>query len=176
MLQITDYLFHPMVMERTPYYPFATYEMPLARIMRDPSFATAILLSSKSLYEALGRKHFLYEHLSEKEKFSVRQYFNRMCYRPTPFGLFAGVSTMTWDRRRPDLPLTGGYRVKSMIDYKHGMLMAERMIRRRAGFSPVYGLNTSLYRVGDEYRYIKYVWGGMGKGIFSSNPWKRRMR
>jgi thiopeptide-type bacteriocin biosynthesis protein len=85
------------------------------------------------------------------------RYFARMTGRPTPFGLFAGVSTGVvadetllalegHESYRRHTRLDAGY----LVDVVDGLL-ADPPVRASATYRP----NPSLYRVGDRYRYVR---------------------
>jgi thiopeptide-type bacteriocin biosynthesis protein len=85
------------------------------------------------------------------------RFFSRMTARPTPFGLFAGVSTGMLDdetkllleghaRYRRTTRLDAGY----LLEVVEGLL-AEPGLRKRMTFRP----NPCLYRVGDRRRYVR---------------------
>jgi thiopeptide-type bacteriocin biosynthesis protein len=85
------------------------------------------------------------------------RYFARMAGRPTPFGLFAGVSTgavadetlLAVEGRetyRRNTRLDAGY----LVDVVDGLL-ADPEVREHTTYRP----NASLYRVGDRYRYVR---------------------
>jgi hypothetical protein len=90
------YRFYPQVIVRTPFYPYASYRKSLDDIVQDPYFIAAIYVSSKSLFNVLKKNNFKTDWLSNRELYSVKMYFNRMCYRPTPFGLFSGITVSLW--------------------------------------------------------------------------------
>lgn len=157
MLSITDYKFYSQVIVRTPFYRVSTYDESLNDILHDSCFTSAILLSSKSLYQSLEKKGFIYNNLAEKEIFTVKQYFNRMCFRPTPFGLFAGISITSWNEGISKICFDGRLQVKTLVNYEHGVLIAEQITGCQARVFESYILNPSLYKVNNEYRYIKYM-------------------
>ncbi|MCK5821196.1 MAG: lantibiotic dehydratase family protein [Bacteroidales bacterium] len=89
---------------------------------------------------------------------SFLNYFTRFCTRPTPFGLFAGVASGRikgeQDLQMDLLPLEKGL-LSCRLDMEY--LLAEvqgisriRNFRENQGYTP----SNSIYRVGNQYRYI----------------------
>lgn len=92
-----SYRFLPSLVLRTPLYGFKERgNMDYAALLHTEVFRKAIFLSSELLFEALHKKGFAYDTLSEKERHTVQKYANRASFRSTPFGMFAAVSLTSW--------------------------------------------------------------------------------
>lgn len=77
---------------RTPFFPFQNIsEQDTSKLLKDQNFRQAIYLSSPTLIDEIEK--YLNNTLDSKEKekleLSVYRFFLRMCYRCTPFGMFA---------------------------------------------------------------------------------------
>ncbi|GAA4312342.1 lantibiotic dehydratase [Compostibacter hankyongensis] len=155
MKSVFDYTFYPRLMLRMPAFDHHRYDRPLGTVLSDPYFNAAIFWASRSLFDALEKCNFEYALLSEKQKVSLKMYLNRMCFRPTPFGLFSGFSLISWGGKRAQPFLFDPPRLHFRIDYEYGRIIAGRIIEEHEGFSQWYVLNSSLYKVGGEYRYLK---------------------
>jgi hypothetical protein len=130
----------------------------LRGIAARPEVAEAIVVASRTLGEDLaswlkdpsGARRVSVER-------SLTRYFSRMCSRCTPFGLFAGVTTLT---RGPAFQIAlaprSAYRRKTRLDgglamHVHRAVLARPELRRALA----YRANTSLYRAAGRIRYAK---------------------
>ena len=91
-----DVSFSSYVFLRTPTLSYNDYNSNPERIIKLHFFQLAIFFASESLYVELMRHDFNYHLLDKKVKFSLQKYFNRMCYRPTPFGMFSAFTSLDW--------------------------------------------------------------------------------
>lgn len=157
MNNIYDFDFYPLLILRTPSYSYQCYDdSGMQELLKDLFFRSAIYLGSANLYEALMKKDFTYEKLSEKEKLALRKYLNRMCFRPTPFGLFAGISVVEWNDKNPSLQI--GSEINAHIHFSYGASVhfAEELLKEIPLSEQTFILNHLLYKAGREYRYIHY--------------------
>jgi thiopeptide-type bacteriocin biosynthesis protein len=90
---------------------------------------------------------------------TLRKYLLRMAYRCTPFGLFAGVSRITWGSSSI-IQLVGqsDYERHTRLDMDYLCALAttisrEPAVRNELIFYP----NNTLYPVGEQLRYIEYT-------------------
>ena len=82
---------------RSPHYSYMDYDAEKSgQIMSDPDFRQALYFASPSFYRVLAAKGFDPAELTPKEKLSINKYYNRMCYRPTPFGNFSAFTLTNW--------------------------------------------------------------------------------
>lgn len=156
------YKFHSQVIVRTPFYNCSSYEQPLSDVLKDPYFLAAIYLSSKSLFDALKRNNFQMTLLSSKEQFSLKMYFNRMCFRPTPFGLSSGITVAHWSPE-DDFYFDSCPELHCTLDFSSSLLLAERIVKEIPGFKPSYILNNTFYKVNNEFRYLRIMPNKQGK-------------
>ena len=130
----------------------------LRRLVERPDVREAIFVSSPALEELIDAWAVEPESARGKQcERALVRYFARMTGRPTPFGIFAGVSTGVVadetrlalagrDRYRRHTRLDTGY----LVDVVDGLL-ADPKLRDRTRYRP----NPSLYRVGDRWRYVR---------------------
>ena len=152
------YRFCPKLVLRTPAFGYRVYaEADVNQLVKERYFQAAILLASPALYRALQEKEFKYEELPQKVRFSLQKYLNRMCFRPTPFGLFSGFSTVRWGAGG-QLPLLQKSKLKvhADLDFSQTLQIAEELLHRGLASHHTYSSNSSLYRVQDEYRYLRF--------------------
>ncbi len=139
------------------------FEQQLVRLLSQPLLAEAVYLASPSLYTAL----FEPSNKAEIEPGALRslyKYLIRVCSRATPFGLFSGFSTGTFSE-------------STQISFKRGDALARYQRLHMAAASelvsrlmatpeisqemPLY-VNSSLYTLGDEYRFVERAIGPQG--------------
>ena len=88
---IKEFEFFGEVFLRAPLYSFEEYALDkMPAVLALQSFRNALWLASPDFYQVLAGKNFCWEQLREKERFSVYKYYNRMSFRPTPFGALQG--------------------------------------------------------------------------------------
>jgi thiopeptide-type bacteriocin biosynthesis protein len=89
----------PEVFLRAPLYSFTRYQpAALPEILKTTLFQNALYLASPAFYGFMQAKDFDAGRLSEKETRGLWKYYNRMCFRPTPFGAFASFTLAGWSR------------------------------------------------------------------------------
>lgn len=160
------YHFYPTLLVRSPVYSYRDYpEKDSAQILKDPFFTAAIRLGSQSLYRELEKNRFSYENLDKKAVHSLRKYLNRMHFRPTPFGIFSGFSLMSWGTCN-GLPLMLDNGLKMHIQFSHAFSagLGEQLASTELKTHQTYRKNTSVYRVRNECRYIRYERKPDGRG------------
>jgi thiopeptide-type bacteriocin biosynthesis protein len=163
-----QYDFLDGLMLRTPLISYQDYHLDaVSKIINDVSFKAALFLANPSLYQLIAAKHFDWELLTAKEKLTITRYYNRMCFRPTPFGGFAAFSVAHWgkDKSSP-LIIDGGNHLHLWLD----QYIAFRLAQALADQHPDklhYILNPTIYKVNGELRLIKTVIGEKPKFTFS---------
>ena len=89
--------FHPTVLLRVPYFSYTKHKsLSLQEFMNLQAVRNAQLLAVPAFYEILKKAGFKEESLSSRQKQTIENYLNRMHYRCTPFGLFAGTLPINW--------------------------------------------------------------------------------
>ncbi|MET3982030.1 thiopeptide-type bacteriocin biosynthesis protein [Mucilaginibacter sp. UYP25] len=151
----TEYHFLPQLFLRAPHYSFGGYDLsrlPEALLQQD--FRNAIWLASPEFYQALAKKDFQFDKLLPKEIHTVYKYYNRICFRPTPFGAFASFTLLNWaDGEAVKIGGNSAACIHLLPDQmtlnvvnslRNNELAAEQLI-----------VNPCLYKVGRLYRYTK---------------------
>ncbi|WP_342647330.1 thiopeptide-type bacteriocin biosynthesis protein [Mucilaginibacter sp. CSA2-8R] len=128
----------------------------LQQQLTDPFFKLALYLASSSFYQLLEAKNFDLQLLTEKEQLTLLKYFNRICFRCTPFGFFSSVSILKWNRTQSEVQLSARSEVNLFI------LPDQQINLYRKGFNQPgpddkIVLNPSLYKTIDGYRLIQTV-------------------
>ncbi|RBL91138.1 lantibiotic dehydratase [Chitinophaga flava] len=132
----------------------------LKEIYTDTLLQEAIYISSPVLYDEmmkwLGGASRSKKDL-DKLLNSLYKYYCRMCTRSTPYGLFAGCSTGEVSDKS-DLKLEeGSYRMNARLDMNYvselaAVIAALPEVKRQIKYYP----NNSIYKMGDQLRYIEY--------------------
>lgn len=91
------YQFLPQLLLRAPHYSFSGYDLSrLPEVLHQQDFRNAIWLASPEFYRAIEKKDFDFNRLSARELHTLGKYYNRICFRPTPFGTFASFTLLQW--------------------------------------------------------------------------------
>jgi hypothetical protein len=121
----------------------------------------SIYLASPSLLSEIDK--WLTDELTDKKeitklKDSILKYFSRMCSRCTPFALFAGCSVGKFnDETKIELKGNNSNLRHSRLDMNLLVAISQEIarlehVKQQLHFFP----NSSIYRVGDKFRYINY--------------------
>ncbi len=126
------------------------------RVFEDEEFRTALLLASPGLLQSFETGETLKEKDLRKLRYALSKYALRYSSRPTPFGLFAGFGSLSWGETTRLQREKGSY-VHSRLDLAFLCELSDKLathpdIEPHLLFTP----NTTLYRVGMEYRYYEY--------------------
>lgn len=146
---------------RTPSFPFKTLKNEKFRIvLQNGLFQEAIYIASPLLYNQL-QKYLIGKiaDVSKKQRIecALYRYVSRMSSRCTPFGLFAGVSIGQMCNSKSNTEIKLGYLKRhTRLDMNFVCVLAEQLlqlpiIRESIRYYP----NTTLYRVGKQYRYVE---------------------
>ena len=150
-------IFNRYLFLRTPALSYLDYESSCpADLLNDQFFQSAIFFASESLYTELKRCGFNYMRLDNKVKLSLQKYFNRMCHRPTPFGMFSAFTSLAWNmfEDSQDCILEDAGKVYINPDFQFTADLA-RKIEASGEFANVkYFLNSAIYSVESEKRYL----------------------
>lgn len=126
----------------------------LARIAARPEVREAVFLASPALADALGDG----SALTPKAARSLYRYFVRMSARPTPFGLFAGVTTGTTGPgpTRLELVPRSAYRRVTRLDMSYLYALARAVAARpQVRESLRYAPNSTSARLGDRLHFVE---------------------
>ncbi len=147
----------------------------LKQFLDNPTFAEALYLASPVLFqEAINWREGKITDPKKLQKIpiSLGKYYLRMCSRCTPFGLFAGCGVVEW-ADETSLKLSSKTQRKTRLDMHFAGALAQKLaeipdIKFSLNFSP----NSSVYRVGEEIRYIEYNYvSGQRKHQISAITW-----
>lgn len=155
---MNPYHFHSTVVLRHPVYSFQQFnENQLAAKLQDSFFRDAIYLCSQTVFNELKKYDFEYARLSPKLKHTLFKYFNRMCYRPTPFALCSAVSTVSWfaDSSNIRVNLTD-IKPQVKLSYAKSLLVAADVLQASERYLLVKA-NDTLYKTGSQLRYLKSI-------------------
>ncbi len=153
---MNNYQFHDTLVLRHPVFSFQQFtEENLAAKLQDSFFRDAIYLCSPVVFKELQKCDFDYFKLSKRLKITLFKYFNRMCYRPTPFALCAAVSTVKWADNAGTLSVnTASFKPHVKLSYAKSIEVAAKVLQT-AYFPVKVKPNATLYKVGKQLRYIK---------------------
>jgi len=150
-----NYQFARHLLLRMPVRTPADYTGSLQSFLNDQFFRSALYLASPVFFSILESRNFQAGHLSLKETLTLQKYINRFCYRPTPFGLFASISLVTWSNIATDLH--GSHKfipyISAAMPYQHAVInyLIDHALITRLN----YQRNPSVYRVLNEYRFFR---------------------
>jgi thiopeptide-type bacteriocin biosynthesis protein len=149
---VSEYRASGFFVLRTPLLPFAA-QRGLREALDDPLLRAGITLASPSIDAAIA--HWQRDPTSRRGRKTERalmRYVTRAATRPTPFGLFAGVSVgAVGDRTRLELPAREHYAASSRVSLAWATGLAGRMAERP---ELIYRPNSTLYRLPGRWRYV----------------------
>ncbi|MFC5047982.1 lantibiotic dehydratase family protein [Aquimarina hainanensis] len=125
----------------------------------------AIYLSSPVVYKELEQWLVLGNQISDEKarrlEHTFIKYLSRMSSRCTPFGLFAGCILGTFDQEEEEVVPVSYEKYKRSTRLDMNVLVAlgqelakDVVIRKQLKWYP----NNSIYRIGDQYRYMEYTY------------------
>ncbi|WP_164849963.1 lantibiotic dehydratase [Mucilaginibacter limnophilus] len=129
---------------RQPAAPASAYSLDPEQILRDDDFLNALSVAVPQFYASLKEGP-----ADARVRHTLLKYYNRFCFRPTPFGLFSAITPTSWQSPKSG-PVTDHVFIQldNHLAYQlRGLLMpspAERL-------EP----NPTLYQVQQEHRFIR---------------------
>ncbi|WP_158534858.1 lantibiotic dehydratase [Mucilaginibacter hurinus] len=127
----------------------------MKQILADPLFRAAIFIASPIFYQKISKNKFDIARLSAKEKLTLWKYMNRATYRPTPFGLFASISSCYWSTLTDIRPADdGGLWAHIAPDQRFTRLAGEKLLNVMQN-QLLYEANPTLYLLQRNYRFIR---------------------
>jgi hypothetical protein len=175
MILKEKYKYFDKLLVRSPLFPIEKFVLitsdnnSLNILCHDDAFREAIYYASVDLYKKV--LEFTSNKLDSKEedklRFSLYKYFSRMCARPTPFGLFAGVTICKIGESNNSLVKENQ---NTLIDIKlDGQFFFDSIstiVKSREVLSKFcYRANPTIFRVGDDFRYIEKIYNSETKLI-----------
>jgi len=152
-----NFEFLPQLILRCPLISYRDYSLDkLDELLQRDWFKLAIYLASPDFYQRLATNGFSGRQLNSKERITLLKYYNRMSFRPTPFGAFSSFAAVTYAdvSTNIQLPKENEWRLKLLFDQHAVFKLAEILIGEdveKESFSS----NPTLYRINKEFRYIK---------------------
>lgn len=156
------YSFHPQLIVRAPFWPFAPAidEATIWNSLNDTRFREALYLASPALLQECAKwqaGELTEPRRVEKLLGTLTRYYLRATSRCTPFGLFAGCGVASWGpaSRLQLAPEQAGRHTRLDMHYLCALaraLAAHPAIRPHLRYWP----NTSLYAAGEKLRYVEY--------------------
>jgi thiopeptide-type bacteriocin biosynthesis protein len=145
--------FLPGLVMRSPLYSYVDYvPEKSAEIINDSDFRQAIYFASPAFYQVLAAKNFDPALLSAKEKLTIAKYYNRMCFRPTPFGTCSAFTLTGWGSDN-SVQLEKNYKIHLQPDNEVAVIAGKYLFSDSKTAS--FYLNPTLYRQGQEFRYVR---------------------
>jgi len=131
-------------------------KLPMSKIMEDISLKEALYLASPELMKALKNYQSSEANKQSKLDQTVLKYLVRAASRCTPFGLFSGCAIGTFDintqvRNIKEVKRYTSLDMDVLIEISKKLIGVDK-IKGATSFSP----NTSLYKLGSNYRFIEY--------------------
>jgi lantibiotic biosynthesis protein len=170
-------MFLNQLIVRTPSLPFNDdiSEDFLIQLLDNPTFTEALYLASPILFkESINWKEGKITDPKKLQKIpiSIGKYYLRMCSRCTPFGLFAGCGVLNWGEKT-NIQLSSESKRKTRLDMHFAGALAQKLTEiSDVKFSLKFSPNSSVYRIGEEIRYIEYSYvDGQRKHQISAITW-----
>jgi len=160
------YYFARDLLLRMPGGNAADYTMDKSVILANPIFRTALMLASPVFYAKLEQFGFRAELLSRKQQHTLQKYYNRFCFRPTPFGLFASVTLTEWGENAVSHAAEFNYHPIIRADQRYLAALTSGLLRNGDKGGAFFDPNPSIYRVLNEFRFIR---SSLDEGFSSRN-------
>jgi thiopeptide-type bacteriocin biosynthesis protein len=155
---IDPYKIHPALILRTPFLSYSDYVVDKENNpLKNDYFKVALYLANPLLFDLLSAIDFNMTSLEPKMSLSILKYYNRMSFRPTPFGGFSVCSVVKWSGW--DQVIVGKQEnsiIKLEIDNELSLKIASKL---QPGLSDghLYYANPTLYKLRRHFRYIKSI-------------------
>lgn len=167
-----NYKVFPNFVFRTPAFSIGKWKSYIANLqdgnfdvlLSDNYFLEAIFIASPVLYNEISKYKSGKLSKKEEERFisSLLRYFFRMSWRCTPFGLFSGCSVGNISNEtKIVLPEEHNYKRYTRLDMNYLCALIKNISQREEIKSKLkYYPNNSLYPIGNQFRYVEYVFQG----------------
>lgn len=149
--------FLPQLVLRTPLLSYQEYDADnLNNLLQQDWFKLTIYLASADFYERLAEDDFSAVLLTHKERVTLLKYYNRMSFRPTPFGAFSSFSSLPWGEGLTSVRLGGvaDAKLKLLIDQAAATMLSKAIFNDNVT-GCLFFSNPTLYKTNKEFRYIK---------------------
>lgn len=154
-----NYYFSDTLLLRMPAVAEEAYHnTSLQQMLEDPLFRAALYIASPAFWDNLNRSGFDATKLKEKERFTILKYFNRFCFRPTPFGLFSSVSLIRWTgETRLSFNRFKDFSIALSPDQTYAARLGPVLLAGVQEQQSPLVANPTIYRALEEYRFIRTV-------------------
>jgi thiopeptide-type bacteriocin biosynthesis protein len=162
-----NYRFLNNVMLRSPFYSYDHYSVEkITRTIHDEFFQVSLYLASPQLFRALNGKNFIFKDFNAHERISLLRYYNRMSFRPTPFGSFSSFTVAAWnDKGLISIAGKENSHLHLNIDQGITLRLVQKLITNDK-LNNTYTSNPSLYRSGKDFRFVKTCYSEDNEQIF----------
>jgi lantibiotic biosynthesis protein len=151
-----NFIFSEKLLLRTPAKSWQHYVgTDRQKLLDDLFFRSALYLATPDFYEKLSRADFDYDRLSDREQLTLERYFNRISYRPTPFGLFSAITLISWREDTLIKVSDNNFRLTVQPDQTYVMMIGADLLSKELGAASLYRPNFTLYRTANEFRFIR---------------------
>lgn len=160
---MTNFIFDQRVVMRTPVLPLNTAisQSSILHHLNQPFFREALFLASDSLYfKSLKLLEGKLKNQVEADRVmvSLATYLNRMSYRSTPFGLFAGCTVVRWGEEKQIIFDSNRSKRHTRLDMSFLCALSTYLASLPQLSDHIrYYANSTLYHIGDEIRYVEKV-------------------
>jgi thiopeptide-type bacteriocin biosynthesis protein len=146
------------------YYPSLIVRLPVLSLsnllktepydfVKDPKFKEALYLASPDVARMVYEENV---PVKGNLALTLNKYFNRMCFRCTPFGLFAGCTVADWGQETVLNINTNQVRRRSRPDKAFLSALLQQLNQTSSILRDLsVRTNNTLYRLGKEYRLIE---------------------
>jgi len=136
--------------------------------LNDNEILEAIYLASPELHERISQVNIKEIHNSAKHQkltYAILKYITRIGTRATPFGLFAGTAIGNFgDTNNLKLKDRSFHVRRTRFDLSFVSKLSRNLMQiPKVKESLLYYNNTSIYKVGNQIRYVETVWEGRKK-------------
>ncbi len=158
----TTYYFHPDLVLRAPRLPLPgeLTAQTLPVLLSDPIFLESLYIASPVVYDECikWKNGDINAKKVDRLTATLTKYYLRSSSRCTPFGLFSGCSFLEWKNNAAPIILDENVDRHIRLDM-HYLCMLAQKIATAPGITELltYYVNNSAYKIGDELRYVEYL-------------------
>jgi thiopeptide-type bacteriocin biosynthesis protein len=162
-----NYSYLPELFLRAPFYSYQSYNLEqLPNVLLREDFKNAIYLASPDFYRVLEKKGFNFNLLESKEKFSLHKYYNRMCFRSTPFGSFASFTNCEWKEKESIELVDEQASILHLLPDQQLRVKLATFLKQNSNDHNL-SLNPMCYLVGHEFRFVRTIEDQKGHNNFT---------
>ncbi|MCS3796524.1 lantibiotic dehydratase [Niastella sp. OAS944] len=153
-----QFTFLPTLVMRNPILSYQDYNaFDGNQLLQSDFFRSALFIANADFYNELEKHGFDYQRLSSKQKNTIRNYYNRACFRSTPFGVFSSITPVAWSNEHDQIQFGNEkFTTHFKPDYLLNLKLCNDLLANEAWDTVKYKSNITLYKVHKQFRYIKY--------------------